>query len=83
MAIINLYLDADMNYINLIKDIYKYVVILSIVQILIHYSNFQKNIINSALTGAILNDEFITLLLYVLIGVGAYYLIFDKLISIE
>ena len=83
MAIINLYLDFDKDYINLINDIYKIIVVLIVFQVLMHYSNVPKNILNSALTGALLNDEFMTLLLFVIIGVISYYLIFDKVLSIN
>ena len=83
MAIYNIYLDLENDYINLIKDSYKTVVILVIFQMLVHYSGSQKNIINSALTGTLLNDDFMTLLLYVLIGILAYYLVFDKVLNIN
>jgi len=83
MAIINLYLDFDKDYINLINDIYKIIVILIVFQILMHYSNVSKNILNSALTGSLLNDEFMTLLIFIIIGISSYYLIFDKVLSIN
>jgi hypothetical protein len=83
MAIINLYLDFDKDYINLINDIYKIIVVLIVFQVLMHYSNVPKNILNSALTGALLNDEFMTLLIFIIIGVSSYYLIFDKVLSIN
>lgn len=83
MAIFNLYLDFDKDYINLINDIYKIIVILVVFQILMHYSNVPKNILNSALTGSLLNDEFMTLLIFIIIGITSYYLIFDKLLSIN
>lgn len=83
MSIYNLYLDLDKDYICLIKDMYKIVVILVVFQMLIYFSHAQKNIINSALTGFIMNDEFMTLLIYALISVSAYYLIFDKVLSIN
>lgn len=83
MAIFNIYLDLDKDYINLIKDIYKILVVFIVFQVLMHYSNVSKNILNSALTGALLNDEFMTLLIFVIIGVISYYLIFDKLLSIN
>ena len=83
MAIYNLYLDLDKDYICLIKDMYKIIVILVVFQMLIYFSHSQKNIINSALTGFIMNDEFMTLLIYALISVSAYYLIFDKVLSIN
>ena len=83
MAIFNIYLDLDKDYINLIKDIYKVLVVFIVFQVLMHYSNVSKNILNSALTGALLNDEFMTLLIFVIIGVISYYLIFDKVLSIN
>jgi hypothetical protein len=83
MAIFNIYLDLDKDYINLIKDIYKILVVFIVFQVLMHYSNVSKNILNSALIGALLNDEFMTLLIFVIIGVISYYLIFDKVLSIN
>lgn len=83
MAIFNIYLDLDKDYINLIKDIYKVLVVFIVFQVLMHYSNVSKNILNSALTGALLNDEFMTLLIFVIIGIISYYLIFDKVLSIN
>ena len=38
MAIFNIYLDLDKEYIDLIKDIYKTLCILIVFQIMIHYS---------------------------------------------
>ena len=81
MAILDIHLDIDNEYINLIKDIYKVLVILIIFQLLVYFSNSQKNIVNSALTGFLLNDDFMTLLIFIVIGISSYYLIFDKLIS--
>ena len=83
MAIFNLNLDLDKEYVQLIKDLYKIIVILIVFQIIVHYSNCSKNIINTALTGSLLNDEFMTLLIYLIISISAYYLIFDKLLNIE
>lgn len=83
MAILNFNLDLDKEYIDLLRDIYKVVVILIVFQTMIYYSNFQKTILNSALGGTLLNDDFMTLLIYAIISVSSYYLIFDKLISIN
>jgi len=46
MAILNVYLDIDEEYVNLIKDIYKVLIILVVFQILVSFST-QKNIINN------------------------------------
>jgi hypothetical protein len=81
MAIIDIYLDIDSEYINLIKDIYKVLVIFILFHLLVYYSNAQKNIVNTALTGFLLNDDFMTLLIFIIIGICSYYLFFDKLVS--
>jgi hypothetical protein len=83
MAIVNIYLDLDLKYINLINDILKTLVILIMFQLLISTSLNSKNIINSALSGKILNDDFMLLVIYILIGISSYYLIFDKLFYIS
>ena len=83
MAICNIHIDLDKDYINLIKDLYKIIVVLIIFQILVYYSKVQKNFLNSALTGSLLNDEFMTLLIFILLGVSSYYLIFDKILTIN
>jgi hypothetical protein len=67
MAIFNINLDLDKDYISLIKDIYKILIILIIFQALLYYSESPKNIINSALTGFLLNDDFMTLLIFIII----------------
>jgi hypothetical protein len=81
MAILDIYLDIDNEYLNLIKDLYKVLVILIVFQLLVYYSNASKNIVNSALTGFLLNDDFMTLLIFIVIGICSYYLVFDKLVS--
>jgi hypothetical protein len=83
MAIFNINLDLDKDYILLIKDIYKILVILIIFQALMYYSESPKNIINSALTGFLLNDDFMTLLIFIIIGLSGYYLVFDKVLNIN
>ena len=83
MAIFNINLDLDKDYILLLKDIYKILVILIIFQLLVYSSGMQKNIINSALTGYLMNDEFMMLLIFVIMGICSYYLVFDKIVSIS
>jgi hypothetical protein len=81
MAIFNINLELEKEYIDLIKDIYKITMILVVFQIILYYSNCQKNILNSALTGTLLNDDFMTLLIYLILSMTSYYLVFDKLVS--
>ena len=83
MAIFNLYLDLDKEYIQLIKDLYKIIVVLIVFQIIMYYSNSNKNILSSAFSGNLLNDDFMTILIYIIISISAYYLIFDKVLNIE
>jgi len=82
MAILDIYLDIDNEYISLIKDLYKILVILIIFQLLV-YSYGENNIINIALSGNILNDNFMTLLIFIIIAISSYYLIFNKLICFQ
>ena len=81
MAILNINLDLENDYIFLIKDIYKIVIVLLIFQILVSFSEMPKNIINSSLSGSLLNDDFITLLLYLIIGICGYYLVAEKILN--
>ena len=83
MAIFNIYLDLDTNYKKLIKDIYKIIIILIVFQILIFYSDLSKNFISNALTGSLLNDEFMTFLILIIISYSSYYLVFDKILEIN
>ena len=83
MAIFNINLDLDKDYILLLKDIYKILVILIIFQLLVYSSGMQKNIITSALTGYLMNDEFMMLLIFVIMGICSYYLVFDKILNIN
>jgi hypothetical protein len=83
MAIFNIYFDLDKEYTYLIHDIYKGLCILIVFQILVHYSSVQKNVFTTALTGKILNDDFIGLLFFIILGFSAYHLVFDKIIHIH
>jgi len=84
MAIFNIYLDLDKEYLELIKDSYKTIVILAIFQLLVIMSNStSNNIIENSLKGSFLNDNFMTLLIFVLIGYCGYYLVMDKIINFE
>ena len=79
MASFDIYLEIDKDYIKLINDIYKILVILIVFQLIVSLSNEDKNIISMALTGSIMNDNFMSLLIYLLIGILSYYLIFDRI----
>jgi hypothetical protein len=76
-------LDIDEDYKKLIKQIYKIFIVLIVFQILIYYSALPKDIISQALSGSLLNDNFMTLVLFVIIGILAYNLVFKKIVTIK
>ncbi len=81
MALFDIYLDVTDDYLKTIQDIYKYFVILLVFQVLVHYSFPNKNILQTAISGAPANDEFMCLVIFVLVGVAAYYLVAEKIIK--
>lgn len=83
MAIINLHLDLDENYKNFLKDIYKLFVILIVIQLIFSSMNPNKDFLLNALSGPMLNDDIMSLLLIIIIGISAYYLVFNKLLEIN
>lgn len=83
MAIVNLHLDLDENYKNFLKDLYKIFVVLIVIQIILTNMNLNKDFLQKALFGEILNDEILILLLVIIISISAYYLIFNKLLEIN
>ena len=81
MAIFNLYLDVEKNYIQLANDIYKTLTILIVIQILYSLLDVNKDFLTQALSGNILNEEFMTLLLIIILGISSYYFIFNKILE--
>ena len=83
MAIINLHLDLEENYINFLKDIYKLFTILIVIQIIFNSLDVKKDFLNSAISGNILNDDIVILLFIIILGISSYYLIFNKILEIN
>tara|TARA_Y200000002_G_scaffold378402_1_gene385728 strand:+ start:693 stop:944 length:252 start_codon:yes stop_codon:yes gene_type:complete len=83
MAIINLHLDLDDNYKNLIRDIYKLFTILIVIQVIFNLLDTKKDFLFNALSGDILNDEIVILLFVIILSVSSYYLIFNKILEIN
>lgn len=83
MAIINLHLDLDYNYKNLVLEIYKFFTILIVIQIILTSANVKKDFLLSAFSGEILNDDFVGLLFTIILGISSYYLIFNKILEID
>ena len=83
MAIINLHLDLEENYINFLKDIYKLFTILVVIQIIFNSLDVKKDFLYSAMSGNILNDDIVILLFIIILGISSYYLIFNKILEIN
>jgi hypothetical protein len=83
MSLFTIDLDINEEYKKLIKEVYKIFVILIVFQILVNYSELPKDIISQSLSGSLLNDNFMTLVLFIIIGLLAYHLVFKKIISIK
>tara|TARA_B110000037_G_C16922132_1_gene424837 strand:+ start:234 stop:482 length:249 start_codon:yes stop_codon:yes gene_type:complete len=81
MSLINLHLDIETEYKNLIKDVYKIVVILCVFQTMVYYSD-NKNLVTTSLNGTLLNDDLLILILYVIIAFTSYHFVFEKILKI-
>ena len=81
MSLINLHLDIETEYKNLIKDVYKIVVILCVFQTMVYYSD-NKNLVTSSLNGSLLNDDLLVLILYIIIAFTSYHFVFEKILKI-
>jgi len=82
MSIITIHLPFSKEYVKMIQDIYKLLIIFIIFNILLFMSKLSKNDIASSLTGSILNDNYMLLVIYLVIGVMSYYLVFEKILKL-
>jgi len=83
MTIINVNLDLNENYKEFLKDAYKLIVILFVIQLIFTCMQPDKDFIMKALTGDILNDNLLILIIIILIGISSYYLVFNELLKIN
>ena len=83
MAIINLHLDLEENYINFLKDVYKLFTILIVIQIIFNLLDVKKDFLYNSMSGNILNDDVVILLFVIILGISSYYLIFNKILEIN
>lgn len=81
MAIINLHLNLDNDYTNIINDIIKIITILIVFQFMITWSYPSVNIINS-ITSNFLNDIYLSIIIFVILGLLTYYLVIKQIIFI-
>ena len=80
MALFDIFLDINK---ELIKELYKVLIILILFHLMIANSGNSKNFIINGLMGKALNDEFVFLCFFIVLSVMGYYLIFDKIVSFE
>lgn len=80
MAIFNIYLDIDEDYIKLINEIYKYIIIIIITHLLLSLTYPKEHIVCLGMTGEFLNNAFMNLLSFILLGVVFYYIIARKVL---
>lgn len=82
MALVNLHLNIDEEYKKLLKDFYKLIVILCVFQAMVYYSN-NKNLLENAMNGVLLNDNLLILIIYIIVALSSYYFVFEKILKIE
>ena len=82
MALVNLHLNIDQEYKKLLKDFYKLIVILCVFQAMVYYSN-NKNLLENAMNGVLLNDNLLILIIYIIVALSSYYFVFEKILKIE
>lgn len=81
MAIINLHLNLDKDYTNMLNDIIKLITILIVFQFMITWSNHNSNLL-TAITNNFLNDIYLSMMIYIILGLLAYYLVIKQIIMI-
>jgi hypothetical protein len=82
MSIVTIHLPFSKEYVEMTQDIYKLFIILIVFHILVIVSKFSKGDMASVFTGNMLNDHFMWLVLYFILGVMSYYLVFEKIVKL-
>ena len=82
MAIYDINLDLEEKYVTTIKNIYKYIVIIVVFHLLVHFSKTGKNY-NFGFSGDLFNEHFLNTIIIICISVAVYHLIFNELININ
>ena len=81
MAIYNVYLNNSAENVNFINDLYKYLIILITFHVLMYFTYSGNKPVNFGLTGDLFNPDFLSILFYILISIGFYYLVGAELVS--
>jgi len=81
MTIINLNLNLDKDYTKIINNIIKIITILIVFQYMIIWSHPNINIVNS-IANNFMNDIYLSMIIYVILGLLTYYLVIKQIIYI-
>jgi hypothetical protein len=82
MSIVTIHLPFSQEYVEMIQDIYKLFVTLAVFHVLVILSSFSKGELTSIFSGNMLNDNFMLLVLYLILGIMSYYLVFEKIVKV-
>lgn len=82
MALLNLDLNLSNDYTNILKNIYKFSIILILFQIFMVICCKNKKL-NLGLTGKILNTDFIQALLLLILAYLGYELVFKEILLLD
>ena len=83
MAVINLNLDMNEEYKKYIKEMYKIIVVLVVTQIIFYCMKTDKNFLDQVISGGLINDELLILIIVILIALSTYHFIFEPLLIIN
>jgi hypothetical protein len=83
MAVINLNLDMNEEYKKYIKEMYKIIVVLVVTQIIFYCMKPDKNFLDQVISGGLINDELLILIIVILIALSTYHFIFEPLLIIN
>lgn len=79
MVLYNLNLDLDDKYVDAIKDVFKFSLVLIVFHILMYFSKNKKY----GIVGNIFNENFANTLVLVMISFAAYHLVINEVIQIN
>lgn len=79
MALITIDLNLNESQIEMIRDLFKYIVIFVIFHILSSLSKTK----NYGLGGELLNEQFLNFILMIFVSILGYYLVINELLSIQ
>lgn len=82
MSIITIHLPFSKEYVEMTQDIYKLIIVFVVFHILVVVSKFSKGDMASIFMGNMLNDHYMLLVLYLILGVMSYYLVFEKIVKL-